>query len=246
LFAVTASPGKVVVFDNATTVQTPIRIQVLTKGRLFAEGGRLVDIYLNDQHLKRIMTGGDGYGYLKYVPEKPGYQNISARSDASSASGLLLVTRRDEKAVIIEVEGAFKDAVFSNELRAHSQEIVEKLSQSFTLIYLSRLVGKGISRSWLEKEGFPTSVVLRWQGNRTFKSLSARGINLHAIVGSTAVMPAAKKYIEHRFSFEKSKDAKFVKSWEEILKLLQPAATDEKAEDTGKKSEDRNQTTDDR
>ena len=166
LIAVAASPGKVVVFDGVTTVQTPTRIQVLTKGRLFAEGGRLVDIYLNDQHLKKIMTGGDGYGYLKYIPEKPGFLEILARSGATSSSGLLLVARRSEKAIIIEVEGAFKDAVFSSELRVNSQEAVKKLDETYTLIYLSRLFGKGISRGWLEKEGFPESVILRWRGTR--------------------------------------------------------------------------------
>ena len=239
LIAVAASPGKVVVFDGVTTVQTPTRIQVLTKGRLFAQGGRLVDIYLNDQHLKKIMTGGDGYGYLKHIPEKPGFQKILARSGATSSSGLLLVARRREKVIIIEVEGAFKDAVFSSELRANSQEAVKKLDETYTLIYLSRLLGKGISRGWLEKEGFPESVILRWRGTRTFKSLSKKGINLHAVIGSAAVMSAAKKHIEHRYAFERSKDAKLVKDWDEILKLLQSTASDEKAEDRGQKTEDR-------
>ncbi len=226
LIAVAASLGKVVVFDGVTTVQTPIRIQVLTKGRLFAEGGRLVDIYLNEKHLKKIMTGGDGYGYLKYVPEVPGIKTIKARTESASSSGLLLVMRPSEKAIVIDIEGAFKDAIFSQELRANSQEAVRSLSKNYTIIYLSRMVGKGISRSWLEEEGFPKSVILRWRGATTFKSLSKRGINLHAVIGSTAVMSAAKKHIEHRYTFEKSKDAVLVQSWDEILKHLQPAVPD--------------------
>jgi hypothetical protein len=41
----TVGLSEIVVFDDATTVQTPIRIKVLTKSRLLAPGGRLVDIY---------------------------------------------------------------------------------------------------------------------------------------------------------------------------------------------------------
>jgi hypothetical protein len=230
LFSVTASPGNVVVFDGVTTVQTPIRIKVLTKGRIFADGGQLVDIYMDNQHLKRILTGGDGYGYLKYIPREPGFKSISARSKATSSSGLLLVMRPSEKAIVIDVEGAFKDAIFSQELREDSQETVQALSKDYSLIYLSRMVGKGISRKWLDEEDFPKSVILRWKGANTFKSLAKRGVKLYAVIGSAAVMPAAKKHIEHRLTFEKSKDAKLVKSWDEVLELLQPPAPDDPAE----------------
>ena len=226
LIAGADSPGEVFIFDSVTTVHTPIRIEVLTKGRFFAKGGRLVDIYLDNRHLKKIMTGGDGHGYLKFVPREPGFQTIKARTEASSASGLLLVMQPDEQAVVIEVEGAFKDAIFSQELRANSQEAVRSLSKDYTLIYLSRMVGKGVSRNWLEKADFPTSVILRWRKGNTFASLSKRGVKLHAVIGSAAVMSAAKKHIKHRYTFEKSKDAQLVRSWDEILKLLKPVAPD--------------------
>ncbi len=227
ILSVSASSGNVVVFDGVTTVQTPIRIKVLTKGRIFAEGGQLVDIYLDDKHLKRILTGGDGYGFLKYTPLEPGFKSISARSKLASSSGLLLVMRPSEKAIIIEVEGAFKDAIFSQELRKNSQIAVKALSKDYKLIYLSRMVGKGISRSWLEEEDFPKSAILRWQGATTFKSLIKRGVKLYAVIGSAAVMSAAKKHIEHRLTFDKSKHAKLVESWDEILEVLQPAAPDD-------------------
>ncbi len=224
LTSVTVSRSEVVVFDGVTTVQTPIRIKVLTKGRIFSQGGRLVDIYLDDTHLKKILTGGDGYGYLKYIPQSPGIKEINARSDANSSSGLILVMRKSEKAIIIDVEGAFKDTIFSEELREDSRKVVKALSKEYKIIYLSRYVGKGVSRSWLEKEDFPKSVILRWQGPNTFKTLGKMGVQLYAVIGSAAVISAAKKHIEHRYTFEKSKDGKIVKDWDEILKLLQPAA----------------------
>jgi hypothetical protein len=218
------SRGEVVVFDDVTTVRTAIRIRVLTKGRIFAQGGRIVDVYLDDHLLKQVLTGGDGYGYLKYIPSSPGMIEINARSGAHSATGRILVMGKREKAIIIDVEGAFKDALFSEARRKNSRKVVRALSKDYRIIYLSRYVGRGVSQSWLTKEDFPQSVILRWQGLATLKTLAQRDVTLHAVIGSDAVISAAKNHIEHRFTFEKSKNGKMVEDWDEILKLLQPAA----------------------
>ena len=223
--------SEVVVFDDVTTVQTPIRIKVLTKGKFFAQGGRLVDIYLDEVHLKRIMTGGDGYGFLKYTPGKAGFQSIRARSEGKSASGLHLVTTQDDKTLIIDVEGAFRNAIFSEEIRENSQEVVKALSKEYKIIYISRFVGKGVSRRWLIKEDFPKSVILAWQGAATFKRIKNRGVQLEAVIGSAAVISAAKKHIENRYTFEENKDGKVVKDWKEILQLLQPVTPADKGPD---------------
>jgi len=220
-YAATVSRADVVVLDRVTTVDTPVRLTVLTKGRFFAVGGRLVDIYLEDEHLKRILTGGDGYGYLKYIPRSPGYKKISARSDSDRAEGLLLVMTAADRALAIEVEEGFKTAVFSDEIKKNSLEAVKTLNKNFKIIYLSRYIGKGISSAWLEKQGFPKSVILGWRGAGTLSALKKRGIRLHAIIGSAAVVSAAAKKVEHRFTFEKTKDGTTVKDWDEILEHLQ-------------------------
>ena len=217
---VPVSHGKVVVFDQVTTVQTPINIRVLTREGLFSAGGRMVDIYLDNNLLKKILTGGDGYGYLKYKPRGPGLKKITARSNTDSASGLILVLNDNEKAIIIETEGAFKDTVFSDEIRESSQKAVTSLSENYKIIYLSRFLGKGITGIWLEKQHFPKSVILRWHGPKTLENLKKNGVQLHAIIGSGDVISAVKEQIEKRFSFEKTKDGKTVKDWDEILKLL--------------------------
>ena len=218
------SRGEVVVFDDVTTVRTAIRIRVLTKGHFFAQGGRRVDIYLDDHLLKQVLTGGDGFGYLKYIPSSPGMIEIIARAGAYSASGRILVMDKREKAIIIDVEGAFKDTIFSDTLRENSRKVVRALSKDYRIIYLSRYVGREVSRGWLSREDFPQSVILRWQGVNTLKALVQRGVTLHAAVGSDAVIAASKDHIEHRFTFEKSKNGKMVENWDEILRLLPPAA----------------------
>jgi len=221
LTIVTVSHSKVIVFDRVTTIQTPINIRVLTRDGFFSAGGRMVDIYLDNNLLKKILTGGDGYGYLKYTPREAGLKKITARSNTDSASGLILVMDESEKAIIIEIEGAFKDSVFSDEIRASSLKAVKALSENYKIIYLSRFLGKGITGSWLEKQKFPKSVILRWRGPTTFEKLKNNRVQLHAIIGSSDVLTAATKQIEMRFSFEKTKDGKTVKDWDEILKLLQ-------------------------
>mgnify|MGYP001814521666 CR=1 FL=1 len=178
---VSVSHSKVVVFDQVTTVQTPIKIRVLTRGGFFSAGGRMVDIYLDNNLLKKILTGGDGYGYLKYTPRGPGLKKITARSNTDSASGRILVLNDNEKAIIIDTEGAFKDTVFSDEFRESSQKAVTSLSENYKIIYLSRVLGKGITGIWLEKQNFPKSVILRWRGPKTLENLKKNGVQVHAI-----------------------------------------------------------------
>ena len=126
----------------------------------------------------------------------------------------------NEKAIIIEIEGAFKDTVFSDEIRASSLKAVKALSENYKIIYLSRFLGKGITGSWLKKQNFPKSVILRWRGPTTLENLKNNSVHLHAVIGSAEVISAATERIETRFSFEKTEDGKTVKDWDEILKLL--------------------------
>lgn len=214
------SHSKIVVFDDVTTVQKPINIKVLTKAGFFSAGGRMVDIYLDNNPLKKILTGGDGYGYLKYTPQETGIKKITAHSVEGSASGLILVMNENERAILIEIEGGFKDSVFSDAIRESSQKAVNALSENYKIIYLSRFLGKNISGSWLEKQNFPKSVIIRWRGRTTLKNLKKNGVQIQAIIGSSDVLATVSEQIEKRFSFEKTEDGKTVKDWDEILRLL--------------------------
>lgn len=210
----------VVVIDRVTTVQTPVRLTVLTKGRFFAAGGRRVDVSLDDKHLKRILTGGDGYGYLKYTPRSTGYKKIKARANADSAEGLLLVVTKKDRALVIEVEEGFKTAVFSDEIKQSSLKVVKTLSKTYKIIYLSRFAGKSLTGAWLEKQGFPRSVILGWRGANTLTELKKKGVQLHAIIGSPPIVTAVVDEIENRFTFGKTKGGTTVKNWDEISELL--------------------------
>ena len=222
IFGMAASlcSAEVAILDGVTTVNTPVRITVLTKGRFFSEGGRLVDLYLEGVHLKRIMTGGDGYGYYKITPRSPGYQKIIARSNSDSAEGLLLILTKKDRAIAIEVEQGFKSAVFSEEIQQSSLKAVKTLNKKFKIIYLSRFAGKSITATWLEKHGYPESVILSWRGASTLRALNKKGVQLEAIIGSAVVISEAARLVENRFSFDKTKDGRTVRNWDEIVELL--------------------------
>ena len=83
---VAPASANVIVFDRIATVGTPVRLVFKTKGILFAQGGKLVDIYLENKKLGRIMTGGDGYGFFKYTFRNPGCKQLSAVSNGNRYS----------------------------------------------------------------------------------------------------------------------------------------------------------------
>ena len=220
LFTAT-SFGGVFIFDQVTTRGNEVYLKVLTKGRFFSQGGKRVDIYVNDQKIKSILTGGDGYGYHKYKPRQLGLIPIEARSEGYRDTGLLLVADKDNKFILIDVDSGLKESPISDRARRYCREVVRDLAEEYQLIYLNTLLGSMFFEGWLANEKFPESVVLKWQGAAMLRSLQKRGINLHAIVGPAGMMSEAKNYIQNRYTFEESEDGRTAKDWEEIMEFIQ-------------------------
>jgi hypothetical protein len=214
------SRGAIIVYDRVTTVGTPVYLKVLTKGKIFADGGRLVEFYLDDNSLGKNLTGGDGYGYRKYTPKRPGIIKVQARSKGESSSGLLLVMKKNQKVIFIEIEGGFKDAFISKIAAGASRRAVERLLKKYRVIYISRYTGLRMARAWLDEREFPQAPVLRWQGPKMFSALKEKDIHLYAIIGSAGVIAEAEEHIEKRYTFEKTQKGQTVKDWEEIIELL--------------------------
>ena len=227
------SRAAVVVLDAATSVDAAVWLTVVTKGLLFVEGGQRVDVSVDNQTLGQILTGGDGYGYLKYTPQHPGLMRIEARSNSETGSGLLLVTKPQDKVLLVDLEGSFQTVLFSSSEKSEAKKAVETLAQNFKIIYLSKLVGKRIASFWLEEERFPESVVLRWPGAELLESLHKKGLSLYAIVGSPEILSDSAKYVERRFSFEETDNGQTVGDWAELterLKVPEDASHDRPAE----------------
>lgn len=232
LLGFSATPGlsAVIVYDQVTTVGTPVYLEALTKGRIFAEGGRLVEFYLDDKSVGKNLTGGDGHGYRKYEPARSGIIKVSARSEGESGSGLLLVMKKSEKAVLIEIEGGFKDAFISQMAARANRQGVATLAKKYRVIYLSRYMGFQMSKDWLDEGEFPDGPLLRWRGPQTLNALKARGIHLYAIIGSAGIIREAVEHIEKRYTFEQTQYGQTVKDWEEIIERLQKSAAKKSAQ----------------
>ncbi len=231
LFAVSSfSNAAVIVFDQVTTVGTPVYLKVLTKGRFFAQGGMRVAFYLDQKQIGKTLTGGDGYGFLKYIPQQKGLQKIEVRTETEQGSGLVLVMDITEKAVVIEIEGGLQNAFISESTKVESKNAVSAISQSYRIIYLNRFFGTTLSRKWLENQGFPSSAVLQWRGPQVFESLKEKGVNLLAFVGSAALVSEVLEYFENSYSFEETDKGKKVTDWPQVTKLI---LNGEKNQDTG-------------
>jgi hypothetical protein len=226
----TRSLGAVIVYDRVTTVNTPVYLKVLTKGKIFADGGRLVEFFLDDKSLGKNLTGGDGYGYRKYLPQRAGIIKVRATSDGESGNGLVLVMKKSDKAVLIEIEGGFKDAFISEIAAGAGRQAVEALLKNYRVIYLSRNTGIRMARNWLDEKSFPDGPVLRWRGTQTLSALKGKGVHLYAIIGAAGVIDAAADHIEKRYTFDKTQKGQTVNDWHELMKELPKSAPADSAE----------------
>ena len=217
--------GAVIVYDRVTTVGTPVYFKVLTKGKIFAAGGRLVEFYLDDKSFGKNLTGGDGYGYLKYTPRRSGIIKVRATSQGESGAGLVLVMKKSEKAVLIEIEDGFKDAFISDIAAGASRQAVKQLLKKYRVIYLSRFTGIRMARSWLDEMEFPDAPILQWQGEQTLNALKEKSINLYAIIGPANVIDIAADHIQKRYTFDQNQKKQTVKDWQEVMERLSESAS---------------------
>lgn len=220
----------VIVYDRVTTVGTSVYLKVLTKGRFFADGGRLVEFYLDDKRLGKNLTGGDGYGYRKFIPRHDGMIKVRATSKGETDTGLVLVMKKSEKAILIEIEGGFKDAVISEIAAGAGRHAVKQLLESYRVIYLSRFTGIRTAKRWLDEMEFPDAPVLEWQGEQTLTALKEKGIHLYAIIGPASVIDAAADHVKHRYTFDENQDEQTVKDWQELMRRLSESKSKEPGE----------------
>ncbi len=219
-FMPSATQAAVIVFDRVTTVGSSVYLKVLTKGKFFAEGGKRITFYLEGQQLGKTLTGGDGYGFLKVTPERKGMQEIEVQTEKDKGNGHLLVLGRDEKVIVIEIEGSLKTSLYSESFRAESRKAVKAFSRSYKIIYLSRFLGFNIPKTWLQNGKLPVSVVLPWHGTDTLEDLKENGINLWVFIGSAALISTSSEYFEKSYTFEETETGKKLENWAEVENLL--------------------------
>jgi hypothetical protein len=217
-FAGAASAG-VTIFDTVSTVNESIKLKALTKGRFFPEGGKLVTYHVDDRDIGTTLSGGDGYAFMKYKSSSRGIKILKVESGEDTDEGVLLITGKTDRVILIEIESALFDSMLSFKPVKKSKEVLKELSKKFRILYITSLVGMAQSRKWLKDNEFPPSPVLKWEGEELIDDLKEKHIPFYAIIGSPDVLTDASG-IEKRFSFVEAEDATEVKDWDELSEKL--------------------------
>jgi hypothetical protein len=214
------SAGTVVVFDRISTVGTPIYLKALTKGKFFPEGGIRVTFEVEGKLFGKNMSGGDGYAYLKYTPEKTGLKRLAVRSETGHGTGSILVLDKNARALGIEIVGGLRESILSPNPMPGSVSALTMLRKNFQIVYFTKPLTVGYLKNWIIKENFPKSIVLSWTGANQLKNMQEKGIVFHAMIGSSALVSEVSEFVEHRFTFEDTRDGVVAEDWNDILNSL--------------------------
>ena len=136
----------ITVFDNVTTKGKPVKLSASTKGRIFQEGGKLVEFYLNGKHIGTTLSGGDGIAFLKYTSLSPGIKHLKVKKGIDKDEGILLVIKKGERIILIEIESTLFEFPFIPNPVGESRETLTVLTEKFKLIYVTSLIGAKKSR----------------------------------------------------------------------------------------------------
>jgi hypothetical protein len=211
-----------VIVDDVVALQgRKVMLRAETRGRLFADGGRLVAFFIDGKSIGNTLSGGDGVAFKPFTPRKTGLYQIEAVSGDDRESGQLLVLSKGADIVFIDVEEALLDGRFSRKPKPGSQSAVEKISKSYAVVYLQRgLIGVRMMKEWLKDHHFVALPLVPWQEGAVFDHIVEAGLGVKAVIGSAKVIESARKHGPLAFSFEPVDNAEWAGSWEEIRAKL--------------------------
>lgn len=212
--------AEIVVFDDITAVRKPVMLRAIIKGRFFPAGGKLVHFFVEDKRLGKTLSGWDGYAFFEYIPKRSGFKTVMVRSGDESAEGLLLVMRKNERVILLEIEGSLTEPFPSRAPKHGSREGIKKIMAKYKIIYLTTMLGLNRSRNWLKDNNLKLSVILRWTGTELLDELQSLGAKCIAIIGSPSLMAEASEHVKKRYSFDDTEDATVVEDWTELAKKL--------------------------
>lgn len=221
--AAAESAAGIDVADAVAVAGRPVTLAVRSGGLLAAEGGTRVTLTIEGEAPREILTGGDGFGYLRFRPETPGILGLTARTGGAEGSGRLLVLAPGEPVVVIELESVLWSALRPGEDEA-CREALQRIGRSFGIVFVTRWAGREIARRRMDGDGLSRAVALAWRGGATLRRLRDLGIPIAAAIGSREVTAAARGFADRRFGFDRERDITRVGSWSEIPPLLEKPA----------------------
>ncbi len=212
--------AEVVVFDSITTIERPIMLRALTKGRFFPSGGRVVKFFINEKALGTTLSGGDGYAFFEFIPEKTGLLQVMAKSDNEKSTGYLLVCNKGDKLFFVEIENALMGSILSRSVMNGANVVLRSLMKNFRIIYVTNILGISAARQWIKDRGLPSSVIIKLESEDDLSNLHAMGLIPYAMVGSPDLLAQSEGIIRRRFSFVPLEGITEIKDWFDLRKKL--------------------------
>jgi|GEM_PF-3658024 len=217
------SAAGIEVADAVAVAGRPVTLAVRTGGLFAAAGGMRVTLTIEGQAPREILTGGDGFGYLRFRPEAPGILGLAARAGSAEGSGRLLVLAPGEPVVVIEWESVLWSALRPGEDEA-CREALRRIGRGFGIVFVTRWAGRDIARRRIDGDGLSRAVALAWRGASTLRRLRELDIPIAAAIGSREVTAAARGLADRRVGFDRERGVTRVGSWSEIPPLLEAPA----------------------
>lgn len=215
-----AAYAEVIVFDSITTIESTVMLRALTKGRFFPSGGRIIKFFINGRALGTTLSGGDGYAFFEFRPEKTGLFKVTAESDKEKSVAFVLVCNRGDKLFFVEIENALMGSIFSRNVMNGADVVLRSLMKNFRIIYITNMLGISAARQWIKDRGLPSSVVIKLESEDDLLNLQAMGLIPYAMVGSPELLAQSKESIRKRFSFVPHEGVTEIKDWFDLRKKL--------------------------
>jgi hypothetical protein len=218
------SPGKagagLVIFDDVTTPGVSFFLKVQTTRMIFPDGGQRVEVQVDREDERAILTGGDGCGYVKMQFTGTGMKTLAARSKNDRNQALVLVIDPGTPVLVIEIAAVFNPALFRENGLDTCRRVLKTLSERYPIVYLGGTIGVPVIRDWLMNHGFPPGPVLSGQGMTTLRMLQRRGVCAGVLLGSAKLTETAGDLVKNRFCFEKTSRATHTDGWEDFQERL--------------------------
>ncbi len=218
IFLSSSATAGVTAFDAVATVKKPVKLQALTKGKFFSQGGKLVEFHIDEQHIGTTLSGGDGYAFLKYTPQSKGLKKITLNLADEVDEAMLLVTDKKDRIILIAIEAGLFESPLSFKPAKGAKEAIDKVIKKYRVIYLTSIIGVKQSKKWLRDNKLYESIVFNWTGNDIIDDVKEKDINIYAIVGSPEMLAGIEEI--RKFSFKETEGGEAVESWENLTETL--------------------------
>ena len=212
---------EVIVHDIIAIKGEDVVLTAETRGRFFRQGGEVVEFFVNGKSLGKSLSGGDGVAFRTFIPLKTSLYRIAVKADQNEGYGLLLSLKKASGIVFVDVEACLMEELFSGKPKEGSQAAIKDIQRRFPVVFLQTgMLNAKTVKAWLKEHGFIESLLLPWKQGAVFDDVIGKGFRIKAIIGGSDVIESAKGFATSAFSFEEAENAREVKDWQEIRKLL--------------------------